>query len=127
MRKSSKSKDDDTRQGSGSFIIKDAKAVRAEAKVRYSGLRAANTPPRELITEQEIQAGIAADADNPEWSDAMFAKAKRGRPKLPAGKGKESISIRLDSEVLKHYRLTGRGWQSQLNADLLALVKKKGA
>ncbi|TDR80011.1 BrnA antitoxin family protein [Paludibacterium purpuratum] len=62
-----------------------------------------------------INAGIAADPDTFEASSADFAKMKpsRGRPK--ADKTKESISIRLDADVLDAFRATGEGWQSRIN------------
>ena len=39
----------------------------------------------------------------------------RGRQKTPI---KESISIRLDQDVLSYYRASGRGWQSRINEAL---------
>ena len=36
-----------------------------------------------------------------------------GRPKK--GSPKEAVSIRLDADVLAHYRATGPGWQSRIN------------
>ena len=39
-----------------------------------------------------------------------------GRPKAAAPK--RAINIRLDPDVLAHFRATGRGWQSRINAAL---------
>jgi uncharacterized protein (DUF4415 family) len=36
-----------------------------------------------------------------------------GRPRKDAPK--EAVSIRLDSDVLSHFRATGPGWQSRIN------------
>jgi len=41
---------------------------------------------------------------------------RRGRPKSAAPK--EAVSLRLDPEVLAHFRAQGRGWQSRINAAL---------
>ena len=41
---------------------------------------------------------------------------RRGRPKKVAPK--EPVNIRLDPNVLAHFRATGRGWQSRINAIL---------
>lgn len=41
---------------------------------------------------------------------------RRGRPKAAAPK--RAINIRLDPDVLAHFRATGRGWQSRINAAL---------
>jgi uncharacterized protein (DUF4415 family) len=46
--------------------------------------------------------------------DRLIRPAKAiGRPKKDAPK--EAVSIRLDSDVLAHFRATGRGWQSRIN------------
>ena len=39
-----------------------------------------------------------------------------GRPKKAAPKG--AVNIRLDPEVLAHFRATGPGWQSRINEAL---------
>ncbi len=82
-----------------------------------------------------IEAGIAADADNPEWTADEFAAARpadeavprlvrrRGSQKAPA---KEMISLRLDRDVLDRLRASGPRWQSQVNATLRAALGIKG-
>lgn len=42
--------------------------------------------------------------------------AKRGRP--PLEKVKTSVTIRLDPDIVAHYKATGKGWQSRMNDDL---------
>lgn len=69
------------------------------------------------------------DDDNPEWTDADFARAKRlhqmpaslrknlgGRPRLD--NPKVAVSIRLDPVVLAAWKATGRGWQTRMAAAL---------
>jgi len=88
--------------------------------------------------EAEIQAGIAQDPDNPEWTEEDFRKAKpfaevfpgllekieemrrRGRPKLETPK--KLVSLRLDQDVVEKFRATGKGWQSCIN-DVLKRAK----
>ena len=41
---------------------------------------------------------------------------RRGRPKAAAPK--RAINIRPDPDVLAHFRATGPGWQSRINAAL---------
>jgi uncharacterized protein (DUF4415 family) len=41
---------------------------------------------------------------------------RRGRPKSDAPK--QATSLRLDPDVLEHYRATGPGWQSRINQAL---------
>ena len=80
-----------------------------------------------------------ADADNPEWTRADFAKAKtpgnvlsadvlskfgkhRGPQKAPK---KVPVSIRLSPIVVTHFRNQGPGWQARIDAVLINLVKKE--
>jgi uncharacterized protein (DUF4415 family) len=83
-----------------------------------------------MTNEQEI----AFDQDNPEWTEADFARAqplsafpdleaalmrKRGRP---AGSvkadTKKSVTLRIDPDVLDGWRATGPGWQARINTAL---------
>jgi uncharacterized protein (DUF4415 family) len=41
---------------------------------------------------------------------------KRGRPRVASPK--VSTTVRLDADVLDHFRANGRGWQTRLNAAL---------
>jgi uncharacterized protein (DUF4415 family) len=82
--------------------------------------------------EAEIQAGIAKDPDNPEWTEEEFTRARplaevfpelmesinraRGRPKLEAPK--KLVTLRLDQDVVDKFRATGKGWQSRINEAL---------
>ncbi|MFK3852918.1 BrnA antitoxin family protein [Agrobacterium pusense] len=45
--------------------------------------------------------------------------ARRGRPK--AQTHKTPVTIRLDPEVVEHYKAMGKGWQSRINNDLRKL------
>jgi uncharacterized protein (DUF4415 family) len=51
-------------------------------------------------------------------ADVMFGRkvVRRGRPAGTATK--EAISIRLDRDVLRHFRAGGAGWQARINATL---------
>ncbi|MGO4439970.1 BrnA antitoxin family protein [Rhizobium sp. RAF56] len=92
---------------------------------------------RPLTDEEEakIQEMIASDPDNPELTDEQIAGlrpmrevlpdlaanidreiAKRGRPK--AELTKTPVTIRLDPDLVEHYKATGKGWQSRINDDL---------
>ena len=63
--------------------------------------------------------------DAPELTDKWFDTAdyyegekliRRGRPKSESPK--EAVSLRLDRDVVAHYRATGPGWQSRINETL---------
>ena len=80
-----------------------------------------------------------ADADNPEWTRADFAKAKAPGDVLPRdvlskfGKHrgpqkavkKVPVSIRLSPIVVTHFRDQGPGWQARIDALLTRIVKKE--
>lgn len=89
---------------------------------------------------EAINAGIAADQDNPELTTEWFAKAKlaseafpaetyaalvaikrpRGRPK--ADETKVFTAIRLDADLLDAFKSTGKGWQTRMNAALRQFI-----
>lgn len=46
----------------------------------------------------------------------LVRRAKPGRPKKAAPK--QAVNIRLDPDVLAHFRATGPGWQSRINEAL---------
>lgn len=68
----------------------------------------------------------------PELTEEDFARGtwsvggkpiKRGRPKVAAPK--QAINIRLSPDVLAHFRASGPGWQSRIDAVLKAHVAKQ--
>jgi uncharacterized protein (DUF4415 family) len=95
-----------------------------------------NTPAEEA----EIQAGIAADPDAPEWTDEDFAQARPAVEMLPAevytdlttrrrrGPGrrpaKVPVTIKLEPDVLSRLRASGPGWQVRAAAVLTELASK---
>lgn len=69
----------------------------------------------EAMSDDDVERVIASD---PEWegvSDNWHeqAEAVMPRPKVP-------VSIRLDADLIEHFRSTGRGWQTRINAILRA-------
>ena len=82
-----------------------------------------------------IEAGISADTDTAELDDEWFAKARpaseahpeivevyrrtRGKQRAPT---KEQVTIRLDADVVAHFRGDGKGWQTRLNKALRGAV-----
>ncbi len=46
---------------------------------------------------------------------------RHGRPNSAAPK--EAVSLRLDPDVLEHFRAAGPGWQSRINAALRKVAK----
>ncbi|KKX28066.1 BrnA antitoxin family protein [Rhizobium sp. LC145] len=83
--------------------------------------------------EAEIQRQIAQDPEDCEISDEEIAEGgkpfrevfpelygsilrSRGRPPLETTK--TPVTIRLDPDIVEHYKAKGKGWQSQMNDDL---------
>jgi uncharacterized protein (DUF4415 family) len=71
-----------------------------------------------------MQTGWVDPDDAPELTDEWFDKAdfmigekviRRGRP---PGSSKNLVSLRLDKDVIDHFRATGRGWQTRMNEAL---------
>ena len=82
-----------------------------------------------------IRVGAARDPDNPELTAEDFARMRpaaevdpdlveayrrsRGKQKAPT---KEKVTLRLDSDVMAHFRQSGKGWQTRLNDTLRKAV-----
>jgi uncharacterized protein (DUF4415 family) len=68
--------------------------------------------------------------DAPELTDEQLAEAsvheggklvRRGRPQSPSPK--QAVKLRLDAQVLQSFRASGPGWQTRMNAVLLAAAR----
>ncbi|MCI4661027.1 MAG: BrnA antitoxin family protein [Neomegalonema sp.] len=86
-----------------------------------------------------------SDKENPEWTDEDFARAtpmrdiqtpgakrrlalaEKRKAELEAARqsakrakeaGKSQITIRLDNDVIEHFKAGGEGWQTRLNRHL---------
>ncbi|PVE42298.1 BrnA antitoxin family protein [Limnohabitans planktonicus] len=101
-------------------------------QIRTKSGRSIQLPTAE--EDAQINAGMAADADNPEWTPEDFARAlpaakffspevyaalcaqrMRGPKNKPL---KVPTTIRLDADVLAALKATGRGWQTRVNDTL---------
>jgi len=88
--------------------------------------------------DAEITAGALRDPDNPPWPDGKVSRARpaieaapeivaawrrtRGRQKAPT---KNLVSLRLDPDVIAHFRKGGPGWQSRINETLRKAARLK--
>ena len=86
--------------------------------------------------DARLTAAALADPDNPPRGDEFFdrarpaievipdlvrrARGQRGPQKAPT---KQLVSLRLDPDVLAHFRATGPGWQGRINASLRKAAK----
>lgn len=83
---------------------------------REEALRLALKNKADMTPEEDaaITAAALADPDAQPSDDLM--RRKRGRPFAEARK--EKVSVRLDPEVLAHFRALGTGWQTRMNEAL---------
>jgi len=79
-----------------------------------------NTPEEET----QINAGIAADPDAHEVSDAEFALLRRKPGRPAATVVRPMLSIRVDADVAAALRASGKGWQTRVNALLRKAVEQ---
>lgn len=82
--------------------------------------------------EAAIQAGIAQDPDNPELTEAELASLRPAAEVMPAAlyaaltrdaAERDAAIVRLDPDVLAHFRATGPGWEARVNAALRTSMK----
>ena len=75
--------------------------------------------------DARIRAGIAADPDACEPSDAALKTLRPvGRP---VGSAKTQITLRVDNDTLATFKATGQGWQTRMNDALREWVQTHGA
>jgi len=89
-----------------------------------------------------IHTGALNDPDAPSLSDAELARfrpahevvpefiaatvrAKRGRPVVDMPK--KQVTLRIDQDVIEHFKAGGPGWQTRINDALKSVAKKQAA
>ena len=80
-----------------------------DAALTHAAFADPDTEP--LDAEKRARMRPAASAEI-----ADIKKRLRGRPPVPSPK--HLVSLRLDQDVVVHFRATGPGWQSRINAVL---------
>ena len=88
-------------------------------EMRRNGLDRTDWAKVKATTRKELEAQIAADPDDIQepldWSDAVMG--------IPPHK--EPIKLRIDADVLKWFRATGKGYQTRMNNVLRAFVESR--
>ena len=74
----------------------------------------------DAMTEEELEASIAADPDDIH-EELDWGKAFKGLPPLPPSK--KDVHIRIDSDVLEWFKQSGRGYQTRMNSVLRAFFE----
>ena len=109
--------DDETRR-----IISAWKAETHEEK-RTSTISKRKTDWRRVdaLTDERIRRGIEADPDARPTDEDFWKKATLVMPQV-----KETMTIRLDADVLEWFRRQGKGYQTRINAILRSYVRAHG-
>lgn len=76
------------------------------------------------MTEEELEASIRADPDEPREGEIDWTKAVKG---IPPRIIKDHINIRIDHDVLAWFKKQGRGYQTLMNNVLRAFVQTRRA
>jgi uncharacterized protein (DUF4415 family) len=117
--------------------LAEVRLLRAEAKERASKLA-------DEMTDEEgarLTAAAEADPDSPPLTEEDWKRMRpahevhphlvrksllrhRGRPKLAAPK--RQVTLRLDADVLEHFKAGGSGWQTAINDVLRKALGKRG-
>ena len=88
-----------------------AMLARGESRTDWAAVKA--------MTEEELEASIAADADDVhepvDWTQAVEGMPPR----------KRDIHIRIDEDVLDWFRQAGRGYQTRINNVLRAFMESR--
>lgn len=97
-----------------------SKAIRDEVPDDLAPLTDEDGEVRELTAEDFKH--FRPSSDFPELVDAFErARGQRGPQKAPV---KDRVGLRLDHDVVEHFRATGPGWQSRINDILVEHVKR---
>jgi uncharacterized protein (DUF4415 family) len=88
------------------------------AEMRKRGETRSNWAKAAVLTNEEIEAQIAADPDEAgmviDWDSATI--------EMP--QPKTTLNMRIDRDVLDYFRKTGRGYQTRINAILRSYVER---
>jgi uncharacterized protein (DUF4415 family) len=114
--------------------VKKVASERALTKARPPDLaktRAATGAP--MAEERVSKSNTWRDPDDaPEWTAKQFERAdlyhgnkliRAGRP--PSENPKVALKLRIDPDIVEHFRATGPGWQTRINDTLRKAVKLK--
>ena len=102
----------------------------ASQRPKRSARRASIKP---LLKDHRAKPAWVDPDDAPEWTKEMFERAdlyhgdrlvRRGRP--PSDNPKHALKLRIDADVVEHFRATGPGWQTRINDTLRRAAKRAG-
>ncbi len=89
----------------------DEMLARGESRTDWAAVKA--------VTDEELEASIAADPDDVH-EPVDWSRAVKGMPPH-----KRDIHIRIDEDVLDWFRQAGRGYQTRINNVLRAFMESR--
>lgn len=92
-----------------------------EARIHAGALA---DPDAQPLTDDELARFRPAYQVMPEFVAKMM-RQKRGRP--PVETPKKQVTLRLDQDVIDHFKAEGPGWQTRINDALKGVAKKAAA
>lgn len=106
----------------GNIVSYTAEELRA---MRERGETETDWARLEAMTDADIEAAIA---DDPDWQgfpppEEWAKHAIIGIPEPLPKEGKKQVTLRLDPDILAHFKAEGRGWQTRINAVLKSYVE----
>ena len=72
----------------------------------------------DTLTDEQVRTGIEADPNAHPTDEVFWKTAKIVRPQP-----KETMTIRIDADVLEWFRKQGRGYQTRINAILRSYMR----
>ena len=120
--------------------LTNSEVTEIERGLRDALERARRLPDLSPEEEARLAAAAEADPDNPPLREdavlrplyqvhpefvAKMMRQKRGRP--PIVTPKKQVTLRLDQDVLDHFKAEGPGWQTRINDALKGVAKKAAA
>jgi len=75
----------------------------------------------DALTDERVRRGIEEDPDARPTDEDFWKKAKLVMPQV-----KETMTIRLDADVLEWFRRQGKGYQTRINAILRSYMRAHG-
>lgn len=90
-----------------------------DARITAAALSDLDNPP---LTEDDWKNMRPAQEVRPELVSKAILRS-RGRPKLASPK--RQVTLRLDAEVIEHFKARGSGWQTAINDALRKSIGKK--
>ncbi len=104
------------------MVLAYADAMSDEEDARLTAA-AESDPDNPPLTEEDWKRMRPAHEVHPHLVRKSLER-KRGRPKLP--QRKEQVTLRIDPDILEHFRASGAGWQTEINDALRKAMKERG-